>query len=77
MLRIKYLVVHLLGLPRWLSGKESAFNTGDTRDMHSILGSGRFPGIGNSNPLSILAWKVPWTAEWTGGLQFMVLQRVR
>ena len=26
-------------------------NTGDTRDMHSILGSGRFPGIGNSNPL--------------------------
>ena len=51
MLRIKYLIVHLLGRPRWLSGKDSAFNTGDTRDMHSILGSGRFPAIGNSNPL--------------------------
>ena len=26
-------------------------NTGDTGDMCSILGSGRFPGIGKSNPL--------------------------
>ena len=25
---------------------------------------------------SILAWKIPWTGE-PGGLQFMVLQRVR
>ena len=37
-------------------GKESACNAGDTS---LIPGSGRFPGEGNGNPLSILAWKVP------------------
>ena len=36
------------GLPRWLSGKESACNEGD---MGSIPGSGRFPGEANGNPL--------------------------
>ena len=37
-----------LGLPRWLSGKESACNA---RDPGSIPGSGRSPGEGNGNPL--------------------------
>ena len=52
-------------LPRWLSGKESAYNPGD-------------PGLrslGRGDPLekemathsSILAWQVPWT-EKPGGL---------
>ena len=36
------------GLPRWLSGKESASNTGDES---SIPGLGRSPGEGNGNPL--------------------------
>ena len=36
------------GLPKWLSGKESACQVGDT---DSIPGSGRFPGEGNGNPL--------------------------
>ena len=36
------------GLPRWLSGKESACNAGDTG---SIPGSRRSPGEGNGNPL--------------------------
>ena len=36
-----------MGLPWWLSGKESAYNAGDPG---SILGSGRSPGEGNSNP---------------------------
>ena len=40
-----------VGLPRWLSGKESACNTGDTGDADSIPGSGRSPGQGNGNPL--------------------------
>ena len=35
-------------LPRWLSGKESAYNAGD---IGSIPGSGRSPGKGNGNPL--------------------------
>ena len=39
------------GLPRWLNGKESACNAGNTGDLGSILRSGRSPGEGNGNPL--------------------------
>ena len=35
------------GLPRWLSGKESACNEGD---LDSIPGLGRCPGGGHGNP---------------------------
>jgi len=48
------------GLPWWLSGKESACNAGD---MGSMPGSGTYPGKGKGNPLSILAWRIPWTEE--------------
>ena len=37
-----------VGLPWWLSGKESACNVGNSG---SIPGSGRSSGEGNSNPL--------------------------
>ena len=37
----------IIGLPMWLSGKESAFNSGETV---SIPGSGTFPGGGHGNP---------------------------
>ena len=37
-----------MGLPQWLSGKESACNAGD---MGSIPGLGRSPGGGHGNPL--------------------------
>ena len=40
-----------MGLPWWLSGKESACNAGDTEDTCSIPRSGRFPGGGRGNPL--------------------------
>ena len=43
-------------------------------DMGSIPESGRSPGEGNGNPLSILAWENPWT-EKPGGLQSMGLQK--
>ena len=43
-----YVVNFYLGLPQWLSGKESAFSAGDTG---SIPGSGRSPGEGNGNRL--------------------------
>ena len=36
------------GLPWWLSGKESAYNAGDTGLISGLKG---FPGEGNSNPL--------------------------
>ena len=44
-------------------------------DAGLILGSGRSPGGGNSNPRSFLAETTPWTEE-TGSLQFMGSQRV-
>ena len=31
--------------------------------MGLILEWGRYPGVGNGNPLQILAWKIPWTEE--------------
>ena len=41
--------------------KDPPVNSGDTRDMGSIPGSGRSPGEGNGD--SILAWRIPWTEE--------------
>jgi len=40
-----------LGLPRWLSGKESAYNAGDTGDEGTIPGLGRSRRGGNGNLL--------------------------
>ena len=45
------------------SGKESACQYGNIRDVGLIPGLGRSPRGGNGNPLSILAWKIPWTEE--------------
>ena len=42
-------------------------NARDSRDVGSIPGSGRAPGEGKGNPLSILAWKIPWI-EKPGGM---------
>ena len=43
-------------------------NAGDVIDVGLISGSGRSPGGGHGSPLSILAWRIPWTEE-PGGLQ--------
>ena len=40
-----------LGIPRWLSGKESSCNPGDARDVGSTPALGRSPGEGNGNRL--------------------------
>ena len=61
------------GFPGGSKVKASACKAGDPG---SIPGSGRSPGEGNGNPLSILAWRIPWMEE-TGRLQSMGLQRVR
>ena len=50
-------------------------SAGDLRYLGLIPGPGRSPGEGNGNPLSILAWRIPW-AEEPGELQSMGLQRV-
>ena len=67
--------INWFGLPWWLSGKESACSAGDAGDMGSIPGLGRYPGGGNGNHSSILAWKIPWTE--TGRLQSIWSERVR
>ena len=43
-------------LPRWLSGKESACQAGDT---DSIPGSGISPGEANDNPFQYSCWRIP------------------
>jgi len=39
--------------------KNPSANAGDVRDVYLIPGPGRFPGAGNGNPPSILAWRIP------------------
>ena len=56
--------------------KNPSANAGDIRDAGSIPRWGRSPGGGHGSPLSILAWRIPWTEE-PGRLQSMELQRVR
>jgi len=55
------------GLSKWLSGKESICQAGDTGDTSLILGSGRHPGEGNGNQLqySCLGNPVDREAWWT------------
>ena len=53
----KEMVTHssTLGLPRWLSGKESTCQAEDARDMGSIPGLGRYLAKGMATYSSILA----------------------
>ena len=65
-----------IGLPRWLSGKESTCNASATGDMGSVPGSGRSPGGGHDNPLQCSCLENPMEEE-PGGLQPVGSQRVR
>ena len=49
-------------------------NAGDTRDVGSIPGSGRSPGVGNGNPLQYSYLENP--IEEPGGLQSKEYNRV-
>ena len=53
------------GFPGGIVVKNAPANAGDAG---SIPRSGRSSGEGNSNSLSILIWKIPWTEE-PGGLR--------
>ena len=50
------ILLQFLGLPRWLSSKESTCSAGDTV---LVPGSGRSPGGGNGNPLQYSCWDNP------------------
>ena len=56
-----------IGLPWWLSGKESASNAGE---VGLIPGLGRFLEEGMATHSSILTRRIPWT-ETSSGLQSM------
>ena len=58
--------------PGGLDGKPSVYNEGD---LGSIPGSGRYPGEGNGNSSSTIAWKILWMEE-PDRLQSMGSQRV-
>ena len=66
-----FFIIHVLfvviynafGLPRWPSGKESAYNAGDSGEAGLIPDSGRSLTGENGNHSSILARKTPWTEE--------------
>ena len=60
-------VAIILGLPWWLSGKDSTSSTRDIGDEVSILGLERFPGEGHGNPLQYFCLENPGTEE-PGGL---------
>ena len=56
--------------------KNLSANAGNARDVGSIPGLGRSPGVGNANPFQFSWREIPWT-EIPGGLQSMGSQRVR
>ena len=51
-----------------LGVKNPPANAGDTRDMGSIPGLGRYPREGHGNPLQYSCLRISWTEE-PGGLQ--------
>ena len=51
------------GLPRWLSGKESACSAGAVGDTGSVPGWGRSPGGGHGNPLQYSCLENPMDRE--------------
>ena len=63
------------GLPRWLSGKEFAHSAGNARDASSIPGLEDLLEKEMATHSSVLAWRIPGTAE-PGGLPSMGLHRV-
>ena len=58
-----------------LGVKNPPANAGDTRDMGSIPGLGRYPREGHGNPLQYSCLRISWTEE-PGGLQSIGSPRV-
>ena len=48
-----------VGFPGGSVAKNPSANIGDTRDTVTIPGLGRFPGVGNANPLQYSFWENP------------------
>ena len=65
-------LIWILGLPRWLSGEESACQCRRLGFDSWVKKTPLEEEMANHS--SILAWEIPWTEE-PGGLQFMQLQK--
>ena len=63
-------ILVVLGLPQWPSGKESTWNAVRSLSQEDTLAKGM------ATPCSVLAQRIPWTEE-PGRLQSMESQRVR
>ena len=57
-----------MGLPWWLSSKESAFNAWATGDEASITGLGRSPGRGRDNLLRYSCLENPMDGLWLAAI---------
>ena len=66
----------LLGLPKWLSGKESSSQCQRCRRHRFDPWVGKIPWRRKWQSTRILAWRTPWTEE-PGGLQSIGSKRVR
>ena len=66
---------YMMGLPQWLSCKESVYNVGVAVDVGFDLWIGKIPEGGHTTHFSILVWRIPWTEE-PGTLQSIGSQRV-
>ena len=65
-----------MGFPGDTEVKNPPGNAGDTGDVGSVPGWGRFPGKGNGNPLQYFCLENSWTEE-PDRQQSMGLQRVK
>ena len=72
-LQCKRHIHYLSSFPGGTSGKEL---TCQYRRCKFYPWSGRYPGVGNGNPLQESSWKIPCTEE-PSGLQSMGWQRTR
>ena len=56
-------LITCLGSPGGSVVKSLPASVGDARDASLIPGWGRSPGVGSGQPLTLLAWRIPWTEE--------------
>ena len=62
----------IIGLPKWLTGKESTCQCANAQDIGSIPGSGRSPREGNGYPLQYFHLESSMDRGETGGLESTV-----
>ena len=67
-------VLYVKGFPGGAVVKNPPASAGDARELCSIPGSGRSPGVGNTNPLQYYCLEN--SMDKGGGLQSMESQRV-